>query len=146
MRLGAPGGLIANSSAHCDQWRDRRARGMLARNSWLEPRMPFDQLKRRGFLTLIGAAEWIEGRNLQIEDRWGAGNADRLRALADELVRLDLDAIMVGGSLPLKAALDVSRTMPIWATRRCGRRRRGAQQAVNGHGKRHARLLLETRF
>src|SRR5215470_17934279 len=37
---------------------------------------------------------WIEGRNLLIEYRYAEGQADRLPALADELVRLNPDLIV----------------------------------------------------
>jgi len=34
---------------------------------------------------------WVEGRNMFIEFRWAEGNYDRLPALAEELVRLNVD-------------------------------------------------------
>src|SRR5262245_24724926 len=34
---------------------------------------------------------WIEGRNLLIEFRWAEGNYDRLPALAEELLRLNIE-------------------------------------------------------
>jgi putative ABC transport system substrate-binding protein len=64
---------------------------------------------REGLATL----GWIEGRNLRIDYRWGADDTGRLRADAAELASLKPDAIMVGGSRPLLAALEQSRTIPI---------------------------------
>jgi putative ABC transport system substrate-binding protein len=61
----------------------------------------------------LAAAGWVDGRNLRIEDRWGGGETERLRAAAAELVTLKPDVIVVGGSLPLKAVLDETRTVPI---------------------------------
>jgi putative tryptophan/tyrosine transport system substrate-binding protein len=90
--------------------------GGMRRIGWLLtlPRdHPEGQARIAAFRKGLVAAGWIEGHNLRIEDRWGDGDADRLRVLAAELARLDLDAVMVGGSLPLKAALDASRTIPI---------------------------------
>jgi putative ABC transport system substrate-binding protein len=47
---------------------------------------------------------WIEGRNIQIDVRWAAGDSDRLDALAQELVDLQPHAI-VGAGTPVVAAL-----------------------------------------
>src|SRR5215469_13802799 len=47
---------------------------------------------------------WTVGRNVQIDYRWGAGNADRIRKLAAELVELAPDVILSAGS-PSVAAL-----------------------------------------
>jgi ABC-type uncharacterized transport system substrate-binding protein len=40
---------------------------------------------------------YVEGRNIAIECRSAAGNADRLSDLAAELVRLKVDVIISGG-------------------------------------------------
>ena len=40
---------------------------------------------------------WTVGRNLQIDYRWGAGDADRSRRYAAELVALAPDLILVNG-------------------------------------------------
>ena len=55
----------------------------------------------RGALTKLG---WTEGSNLRIELRWSAGNADRMRTLAKELVDLRPDAIL-GVTTPVIGAL-----------------------------------------
>jgi putative tryptophan/tyrosine transport system substrate-binding protein len=47
---------------------------------------------------------WTVGRNVQIDYRWGAGNADRIRKFAAELVALAPDVILSAGS-PSVAAL-----------------------------------------
>jgi len=47
---------------------------------------------------------WTVGRNVQIDYRWGAGDADRIRKLAAELVALAPDVILSAGS-PSVAAL-----------------------------------------
>src|ERR1700730_7894748 len=41
---------------------------------------------------------WMEGRNLQIELRFGAGDLGRMSAAAAELARLAPDAIVIGGT------------------------------------------------
>jgi putative ABC transport system substrate-binding protein len=45
---------------------------------------------------------WREGSNIRIELRWGAGDADKIRSLAKELVDLRPDAIL---GHPVTAAL-----------------------------------------
>jgi putative tryptophan/tyrosine transport system substrate-binding protein len=56
---------------------------------------------------------WIDGRSIHIDYRWGAGNVDRLRLFARELVRLNPDAL-VTISTPATAALQAeTRTIPI---------------------------------
>jgi putative ABC transport system substrate-binding protein len=40
---------------------------------------------------------YIEGQNIVVERRWAAGDPDRLRELATELVRLKVDLIFAGG-------------------------------------------------
>jgi putative ABC transport system substrate-binding protein len=64
----------------------------------------------RDALTKLG---WTEGGNLRIELRWGAGDADKIRTLAKELVDLRPDAIL-GRNTPVIAALArETRTIPI---------------------------------
>jgi putative tryptophan/tyrosine transport system substrate-binding protein len=56
---------------------------------------------------------WIDGRNIRIDYRWGAGSVDRLRLFARELVQLNPDAL-VTISTPATAALQTeTRTIPI---------------------------------
>jgi putative ABC transport system substrate-binding protein len=56
---------------------------------------------------------WTVGRNVQIDYRWGAGDADRIRTFAAELIVLAPDVILSAGS-PSAAALQQStRTVPI---------------------------------
>jgi putative ABC transport system substrate-binding protein len=56
---------------------------------------------------------WIEGRNVRIDLRSSAGDPDRLRAQADELVRLAPDVIVVAGGPAVQALLQQTRTIPI---------------------------------
>src|SRR4051812_26150142 len=46
---------------------------------------------------------WIEGRNLQIDLRYGAGGLARIRADAAELVRLAPDVIVTSGGVAMRA-------------------------------------------
>jgi putative ABC transport system substrate-binding protein len=57
---------------------------------------------------------WTDGRNLRIDLRWGGGDANRIRALAKELVGLLPDIIVTMGSTQATVALQrQTRTIPI---------------------------------
>ena len=56
---------------------------------------------------------WIDGRNLRMDVRWAAGNIDRMRMFAKELVDLQPEMILTS-STPVTAALQrETRTIPI---------------------------------
>jgi putative tryptophan/tyrosine transport system substrate-binding protein len=62
-----------------------------------------------------GLAElgWTDGRNVHMDVRWAAGNVDRMRTFAKELVRLQPDVILAN-TTPATAALQrETRTIPI---------------------------------
>ncbi len=54
-----------------------------------------------------------EGKNYVIEFRWADGKNDRLPELAAELVRLKVDVIVTHGTIPLRAAMNATATIPI---------------------------------
>ncbi len=56
---------------------------------------------------------WTVGRNVQIDYRWGAGNADRIRKFAAELVALAPDVILSAGSPSVAALQQAARTVPV---------------------------------
>src|SRR6266700_3432610 len=56
---------------------------------------------------------WTVGRNVQIDYRWGAGDADRIRKFAAELVALAPDVILSTGSPRAAALQQATRTVPI---------------------------------
>ena len=56
---------------------------------------------------------WIEGQNIAIEYRWAAGRLARLPALAEELVRLQVDLIVAGNNSVVQAAKNATTTIPI---------------------------------
>ena len=56
---------------------------------------------------------WADGRNVRMDLRWGGGDINRIRALAQELVSLKPD-IIVTNTTPATAALQrETRTIPI---------------------------------
>jgi putative ABC transport system substrate-binding protein len=56
---------------------------------------------------------WTVGRNVQIDYRWGAGDADRIRKFAAELIALAPDVILSAGSPSVAALQQATRTVPI---------------------------------
>src|SRR5712691_223688 len=65
------------------------------------------------FMKALQELGWADGRNIRIDYRWAAGNADRMRAFAKELVSLQPDLI-VGHTTPVIAALQrETRMIPI---------------------------------
>jgi ABC-type uncharacterized transport system substrate-binding protein len=56
---------------------------------------------------------WIEGRNLRIEHRWAAGEAARMKPLAEELVSLAPEVIVSSGAPTLVALQQATRTIPL---------------------------------
>src|SRR5262249_46778778 len=62
-----------------------------------------------------GLAElgWAVGRNVRIEYRWGAGDLDRFRRYAAELVALSPDVVLATAGSIVGAFQQASRTVPI---------------------------------
>jgi len=56
---------------------------------------------------------WTVGHNVQIDYRWGAGDADRTHKYAAELVALAPDAILASGTSTVAPLQRVTRTVPI---------------------------------
>ena len=62
-----------------------------------------------------GLAElgWTVGRNVRIEYRWGAGDLDRFRTYAAELIALSPDVVLASAGSIVGAFQQASRTVPI---------------------------------
>jgi len=56
---------------------------------------------------------YVEGQNIAIEYRYAEGKVDRLPPLSAELVRLNVDVIVAGGSTATRAAKKATSTIPI---------------------------------
>jgi putative ABC transport system substrate-binding protein len=56
---------------------------------------------------------WVVGRNVQIEYRWGAGDLDRFRKYAAELIALGPDVVLATAGSVVGAFQQASRTVPI---------------------------------
>ena len=65
------------------------------------------------FLQALQQLGWTDGRNVRIDYRWGAGNANNIRKHAAELVALAPDVIMATGTVVMAPLLEATRTLPI---------------------------------
>jgi putative ABC transport system substrate-binding protein len=65
------------------------------------------------FRSVLSKLGWTEGGNLRIEVRWGAGNPDRIRTLAKELVGLQPDVILGHNTVVVSALARETQTIPI---------------------------------
>jgi putative ABC transport system substrate-binding protein len=81
--------------------------------------LPYDEndpLMKTGFSALTQALAsfgWTDGRNVRMDVRWGGGDINRIRALAQELVGLQPDIIVSSGTPAAVAAQRETRTIPI---------------------------------
>jgi putative ABC transport system substrate-binding protein len=69
--------------------------------------------RRAAFEQALRALGWTNGSNLRVDYRWGAGDADRGRKYAAELVALAPDVILTSGNLALAPMMQATRTIPI---------------------------------
>jgi putative tryptophan/tyrosine transport system substrate-binding protein len=81
--------------------------------------MPFDEndpLAKRYlsvFTQALAARGWTDGRNTRNDLRWGGGDSNRIRALAQELVGLQPDIILATGLQATIALQSQTQTIPI---------------------------------
>jgi len=74
---------------------------------------PEEQARLAAFVQGLQELGWTEGRNVRIDYRWAAGDADRSRTYAAELVALAPDVIVAAGSQSVAALEQTTRTVPI---------------------------------
>jgi ABC-type uncharacterized transport system substrate-binding protein len=74
---------------------------------------PEGQARTAAFLQGLQQLGWTEGRNVRIDYRWSAGDADRARRYAAELVALAPDVILASGTSTVGPLLQATRTVPI---------------------------------
>ncbi|HEY4405782.1 MAG TPA: ABC transporter substrate-binding protein [Xanthobacteraceae bacterium] len=116
------GGAAAWPLAARAQGERMRRLGVLAGGAENDPGSPAATAALWEGLAKLG---WIEGRNLRIDFRFGAGELDRIRADAAELVSLAPDVIVANSAAATKAAQQQTQTIPIVFTA-------GGDAAVNG--------------
>src|SRR5215472_16970452 len=76
-------------------------------------RDPETQLRVGAFREGLQKLGWAEGRNLQIDYRWGAGSIERTRTYAAELVALKPDVILGAPASAAVALHRETRTIPV---------------------------------
>jgi putative tryptophan/tyrosine transport system substrate-binding protein len=71
------------------------------------------QARLAAFLQGLQELGWTDGRNVRIDYRWAAADADRSRTYAAELVALAPDVILASASQSTAALLQTTHTVPI---------------------------------
>ena len=105
------GGAVAwPLAAHAQQGDRVRRIGVLLGFDENDP-----ELKARlsAFTQALADLGWTDGRNVRIDLRWGGGDINRMRALAQELVGLQPDIIATVGTPATAAVQRETRTIPI---------------------------------
>jgi putative ABC transport system substrate-binding protein len=74
---------------------------------------PEGQARFAAFVQGLQQSGWTDGRNVRIDTRWGAGNADDTRKYAAELIGLGPDVILAPGSATVAPLLQATRAIPI---------------------------------
>src|SRR5215468_4670069 len=65
------------------------------------------------FIQALAGLGWTDSRNLRMDLRWGGDDTNRMRTLAQELVGLQPDIILTGGTPATVALQRETRTIPI---------------------------------
>jgi len=97
-------------TARAQQGERVRRIGVLSPQSADDPEL---QARITAFAQGMQESGWIVGRNVQIEYRWGAGDADRVRRYAAELAALAPDVIVTSGGSTVQPLQQATRTIPI---------------------------------
>jgi len=74
---------------------------------------PEAQVRLAAFHQGLQELGWTVGRNLRIDTRWGAGDADRYRRYSTELVALAPDVILAASGAIVPWLLQATRSVPI---------------------------------
>src|SRR5215470_9314959 len=74
---------------------------------------PDYQARMAAFKQSLQQLGWSEGTNVTVHYRWGAGDAERIRRYAAELVELAPDVILTNATRPVMALQQTTRTIPI---------------------------------
>ncbi len=97
-------------ATQAQQTEQRRRIGVLMSfsESDASARSMFEEYRRT--LAQLG---WIEGKNLQMDVRWAAGNAERIKAFTKELVEMRPDAILVQGTVSTGSVVRETQSIPV---------------------------------
>ena len=105
---GRGGGTAARGKGAAGRPRTarRRAHGLDENDPEGKPRVS-------AFTQALAGLGWTDGRNVRMDLRWAGGDSNRMRALAQELVRLQPDIIMTNAGPAIVAVQRETRTIPI---------------------------------
>src|SRR5436190_12344626 len=105
------GSAVAWPHAAYAQQRGRLRRiGVLSGFAEIDPEAQAWDIAFRKRLDELG---WADGRNIQVDYRWGAGNLDRLQMFAKELVQLTPEVLIAVSTSATAALQRETRTIPI---------------------------------
>jgi putative tryptophan/tyrosine transport system substrate-binding protein len=102
--------LVLPSAARAQQPGLIRRVGMLMSGLASDPEQ---QARVAAFVHGLQQLGWTEGSNIQIDIRWGAGDIDRIRGYAAELVALAPDVILAGSGVTMSPLTQATHTVPI---------------------------------
>jgi putative ABC transport system substrate-binding protein len=110
------GGILGSSAtwplaARAQQGEQMRRIGVLTSGAAADD--PDGQVRSAAFVRGLQQLGWTDGRNIRIDYRWGAGDADNMRKYAAELVALAPDVILASGTASVAPLLQATRTVPI---------------------------------
>jgi putative ABC transport system substrate-binding protein len=74
---------------------------------------PLAKPRLSAFTQALADLGWTDDRNLRMDLRWPGADANRMRALAQELVGLQPDIIVTGGGVATAALQRATATIPI---------------------------------
>src|SRR5262249_39822668 len=74
---------------------------------------PLNKSYLSAFTQALAGLGWTDARNVRLDLRWGGGDVNRIRALAQELVGLKPDIIVAGGNRATLSLQGETRTIPI---------------------------------
>ena len=74
---------------------------------------PEAQSRMTALVQELGQLGWTDGRNIRIDTRWAAADADRFHKYAEELLALAPDVILASATPSVQALQQATRTVPI---------------------------------
>jgi len=97
-------------AAHAQQGGRMRRVGVLQN---LASDDPAEQARLMAFGQGLQELGWTIGRNVRIENRWSAGDPERIRRNTEEMVALAPDVILASGNAGVAPLLQATRTVPV---------------------------------
>jgi ABC-type uncharacterized transport system substrate-binding protein len=74
---------------------------------------PQGQVRARAFQQALEQLGWVAGRDLQIDYRWGVGDADWIRSVVVDLLKLAPDVIVANGGAAMRPAQQATSVVPV---------------------------------